>query len=128
MFPHRNPASNVPAAAQDTKVPIVISAKQNDHLLKPPPHFACFVPLPTLPVSALVHSMTLPEFDPTLAKLDICKFFSPIDCNISDIASGFLQRSIPPLPLSSHLLDAFDQAVQNGAKSVVLLSQSKNGL
>ncbi|KAG1769715.1 hypothetical protein EV702DRAFT_1202740 [Suillus placidus] len=110
MFPHRNSASNVPAVVQDTEVPIVTSAKQNDHLLKPPPCFACFIPLPTLPVSALVHSMTLPEFDPTLAELDICKFFSLVDCNISDIASGFLQCSIPPLPLSSRLLDAFDEA------------------
>ncbi|KAG2069210.1 hypothetical protein BDR04DRAFT_1156911 [Suillus decipiens] len=121
MFPHRNPASNVPAVMQDTEVPIIILAKQNDHLLKPPSHFACFIPLLTLPVSALVHSMTLPEFDPTLTELDVCKFFSPVDCNISDIASGFLQCSIPPLLLSSHLLDAFDEAVHNGAKSELIL-------
>ncbi|KAG2338133.1 hypothetical protein BDR05DRAFT_952127 [Suillus weaverae] len=114
----KNPTPNVPAVMQDTEVPIIISAKQNDHLLKPPPCFACFIPLLTLPVSALVHSTTLPEFDPTLTELDICKFFSPVDCNISNIASSFLQNSILPLHLSSHLLDAFDEAVHNGVKSV----------
>ncbi|KAG0698769.1 hypothetical protein DFH29DRAFT_877764 [Suillus ampliporus] len=30
MFPHRNPASNVPAVVQDTEVPIIISAQPCD--------------------------------------------------------------------------------------------------
>ncbi|KAG1770568.1 hypothetical protein EV702DRAFT_666689 [Suillus placidus] len=119
MFPHSNPTLNVPTSLQVINISTsIISDERKDQLLKIPPRFACFIPLLSLPVSALLDSTTLPDFDPALAELDISKFFSSVECNTSDIASSFLQHSIPPLRLSYQLLGAFEQAVHDGAKSI----------
>ncbi|KAG1806682.1 uncharacterized protein HD556DRAFT_1436623 [Suillus plorans] len=116
---YSNPASDVPTISHDVDIPSVISAEQKDRLLKLPPHYTYFIPLSSLPVSVLVDSTpTLPDFDPALTELDTCKFFSSVECNTSNFASSFFQHSIPPLHLSSRLLDTFEQAVHDGAKSM----------
>jgi len=97
---------DAPAFSQD----IDITEAEREDLLKLPPRFEFFIPLPTLSVSALLHCTTLPDFDPALGQLNICKFFSSVECNTSDVASSVLQRSIPPLRMSSQLLDTFSWA------------------
>jgi hypothetical protein len=107
MFPHSDLVLRFPPVLQD-----------HHHLLTPPPYFASFIPLPDLSISALVNFTVLPGFDPTLAGVDVHQFFSSIECTTRDVASDFLERSIPPLALSSRLLDEFNQALLDGAKSV----------
>ncbi|KAG2156765.1 uncharacterized protein EDB93DRAFT_1246954 [Suillus bovinus] len=115
MFPHSDLVLRFLPVLQD-----------HHHLLTPPPYFASFIPLPDLSISALVNFTVLPGFDPALVGLDVHRFFSSIECTTCDVASDFLEHSIPPLALSSQLLDEFNQALLDGAKSAMLLPPRKN--
>ncbi|KAG2045385.1 hypothetical protein BDR06DRAFT_978244, partial [Suillus hirtellus] len=84
--------------------------QDHHHLLTPPPHFASFIPLPDLSISALVNFTVLPGFDPTLAGVDVHR--------------NFLERSIPPLALSSRLLDELNQALLDRAKQFAVLGHA----
>ncbi|KAG2343784.1 hypothetical protein BDR05DRAFT_999703 [Suillus weaverae] len=116
MFPHSDLVLRCPPVLQGTNSPSI--GQDHHHLLAPPPNFASYIPLPNLSISALVNFTVLPGFDLALAGLDVHQFFSSIKCTTHDVASDFLECSIPPLALSSRLLDKFNQALLDGTKSV----------
>ncbi|KAG1736861.1 uncharacterized protein EDB91DRAFT_1249830 [Suillus paluster] len=104
---------------QDSAIDLSLESQQHyAHLLVFPPCYDSFIPAPHLPISALLDFTNLPLFDHSLTVADLHHFFISEQCVTNDVPTDFLDRSLPPLSLSTQLLDIFGQAYHDGMKSV----------
>ncbi|KAG1861224.1 hypothetical protein F4604DRAFT_1684050 [Suillus subluteus] len=78
----------------------------------------CSPTSPHLPISALLDFTNLPPFDHSLTVADLHRFFTSEHCVTNDVPADFLDHSLPPLSLSTQLLNTFSQAYHDGVKSV----------
>ncbi|KAG2130978.1 uncharacterized protein EDB93DRAFT_1255634 [Suillus bovinus] len=77
-----------------------------------------FIPALHLPILALLDFTNLPLFDHFLMVADLHHFFTSENCVTNDVPADFLDRPLPPLSLSTQLLNTFSQAYHDGMKSV----------
>ncbi|KAG1841649.1 hypothetical protein F4604DRAFT_1939322 [Suillus subluteus] len=104
---------------QDSAIDLSLDLQQHyAHLLVFPQCYDSFIPAPHLPISALLNFTNLPPFDHSLTVADLHRFFTSEHCVTNDVPADFLDRSLPPLSLSTQLLNTFSQAYHDGVKSV----------
>ncbi|KAG1883682.1 hypothetical protein F4604DRAFT_1920193 [Suillus subluteus] len=104
---------------QDSAIDLSLDLQQHyAHLLVFPQCYDSFIPAPHLPISALLDFTNLPPFDHSLTVADLHRFFTSEHCVTNDVPADFLDRSLPPLSLSTQLLNTFSQAYHDGVKSV----------
>ncbi|KAG1854228.1 hypothetical protein F4604DRAFT_1686071 [Suillus subluteus] len=104
---------------QDSAIDLSLDLQQHyAHLLVFPQCYDSFIPAPHLPISALLDFTNLPSFDHSLTVADLHRFFTSEHCVTNDVPADFLDRSLPPLSLSTQLLNTFSQAYHDGVKSV----------
>ncbi|KAG1843041.1 hypothetical protein F4604DRAFT_1938376 [Suillus subluteus] len=104
---------------QDSAIDLSLDLQQHyAHLLVFPQCYDSFIPAPHLPISALLDFTNLPPFDHSLTVADLHCFFTSEHCVTNDVPADFLDRSLPPLSLSTQLLNTFSQAYHDGVKSV----------
>ncbi|KAG1892801.1 hypothetical protein F4604DRAFT_1968770 [Suillus subluteus] len=104
---------------QDSTIDLSLDLQQHyAHLLVFPQCYDSFIPAPHLPISALLDFTNLPPFDHSLTVADLHRFFTSEHCVTNDVPADFLDRSLPPLSLSTQLLNTFSQAYHDGVKSV----------
>ncbi|KAG1832274.1 hypothetical protein F4604DRAFT_1946219 [Suillus subluteus] len=104
---------------QDSAIDLSLDLQQHyAHLLVFPQCYDSFIPAPHLPISALLDFTNLPPFDHSLTVADLHRFFTSEHCVTNDVPTDFLDRSLPPLSLSTQLLNTFSQAYHDGVKSV----------
>ncbi|KAG1837404.1 hypothetical protein F4604DRAFT_1942299 [Suillus subluteus] len=104
---------------QDSAIDLSLDLQQHyAHLLVFPQCYDSFIPAPHLPILALLDFTNLPPFDHSLTVADLHRFFTSEHCVTNDVPADFLDRSLPPLSLSTQLLNTFSQAYHDGVKSV----------
>ncbi|KAG1869711.1 hypothetical protein C8R48DRAFT_771099 [Suillus tomentosus] len=107
------------SSTQDSVIDLSLDTQQDyAHLLVFPLCYDSFIPALHLPISALLDFTNLPPFDHSLTTTDLNHFFTSEHYVANDVLADFLDRSLPPLCLSTQLLDIFGQAYHDGMKSV----------